>query len=264
MITRRKVALCIGLNYPGTTAELSGCVNDANDWAGVLAGYGYDTTVMLEPTKDQVVCAIRDTVATLRFGDRLVITYSGHGSWVPDRSGDEADGRDEVLVLSDYRRGGLLSDDEIHQLLGAARFGVRRLLLSDSCHSGSVTRFASIPLAHLGNRAPAKTRYLPPAMFLRERGDLEAAMRVEAASAVSPPRKGTVLISGCGDLEYSYDAWFNGRANGAFTKAAIAQLSAGVRIGAWHQAIRKVLPSQDYPQSPELTALRHQRYWAPF
>ena len=29
-----KKALCIGINdYPGTQNDLSGCVNDANDWA---------------------------------------------------------------------------------------------------------------------------------------------------------------------------------------------------------------------------------------
>ena len=32
-----KYALCIGINdYPGTDSDLSGCVNDANDWAAAL------------------------------------------------------------------------------------------------------------------------------------------------------------------------------------------------------------------------------------
>ena len=33
----KKLALCIGINdYPGTDSDLSGCVNDANDWAANL------------------------------------------------------------------------------------------------------------------------------------------------------------------------------------------------------------------------------------
>ena len=34
----KKFALCIGINdYPGTGSDLSGCVNDANDWGKILA-----------------------------------------------------------------------------------------------------------------------------------------------------------------------------------------------------------------------------------
>ena len=37
-----KKALCIGINdYPGTDSDLSGCVNDANDWAAELGGRGF-------------------------------------------------------------------------------------------------------------------------------------------------------------------------------------------------------------------------------
>jgi hypothetical protein len=32
-----KTALCIGINdYPGTANDLSGCINDAQDWANTL------------------------------------------------------------------------------------------------------------------------------------------------------------------------------------------------------------------------------------
>ena len=40
--TMSKKALCIGINdYPGTDSDLSGCVNDANDWAAELASRGF-------------------------------------------------------------------------------------------------------------------------------------------------------------------------------------------------------------------------------
>ena len=32
-----KKAVCIGINnYPGTSNDLQGCVNDANDWCALL------------------------------------------------------------------------------------------------------------------------------------------------------------------------------------------------------------------------------------
>lgn len=251
-----KVALCVGLNYPGTPAQLSGCVNDAHDWAARLSALGYDARTVLEPTKGELVETLQSIVATLRFGDRLVFTYSGHGTWVPDRDGDEPDGRDEALCPADYVSG-VLTDDELFDVFGAARFGVRRLIVSDSCHSGSVARLS--PAGGLFAAGRGRARFLPPAAFL-DGAELRRAERVERSRVRSVPRKGTVLLSGCGDLEYSYDATFGGRPNGAFTYHALATLG-GNKIGAWHRAIRERLPSQAYPQTPQLTVLPHQRYW---
>lgn len=39
---------CIGINnYPGTSNDLSGCVNDAKDWSALLQGMGFETSLML-------------------------------------------------------------------------------------------------------------------------------------------------------------------------------------------------------------------------
>ena len=46
-----KRALCIGINdYPGTGSDLSGCVNDAKDWAGMLTGRGFDRAIKVGRT----------------------------------------------------------------------------------------------------------------------------------------------------------------------------------------------------------------------
>lgn len=43
-----KQALCIGINdYPGTSSDLAGCVNDANDWTKVLKQRGFAVTKFL-------------------------------------------------------------------------------------------------------------------------------------------------------------------------------------------------------------------------
>lgn len=247
----RKYALCVGNNYPGTSAELSGCVNDALDWNAVLHESGYQVTLLLEANHAEVVTALKTMVDLARFSDRIVFTYSGHGTWLPDADGDEADGRDEALVMADYRSGGLLLDDELQSIFSNLRYGAGALILSDSCHSGTVTRFFD------AGRTP---RFLSPTEILP---DLTLGRALELERTVkNSTRKTANLISGCDDPEYSYDAWFNGRANGAFTRAAIDTYRPGIKLGAWHKAIRTKLPNEDYPQSPQLQTSNPYRKYA--
>ncbi len=109
-------AVCIGINYPGTSAQLSGCVNDAKDWEAALAALGFKCALVLDEfaSKARIVAALTDFVSQTGYRDRLIVTYSGHGTWVPDADGDEPDGRDEALVPIDYRTAGVITDDELY------------------------------------------------------------------------------------------------------------------------------------------------------
>jgi hypothetical protein len=264
-------SLHVGLNYPGTDAELSGCINDALDWYQFFGTRGYEPFLIREPTKVQILDALRTRLGGLRRGDRFVFTYSGHGSWIPDRDGDEADGRDEVLCPADFQARitpttGVLTDDELYAVMQGASFGVRRTIISDSCHSGTVQRFAGVEQHPSGfatwEGRVAVPRFMPPAMFL-------SGAQVDTAEALvrrrlppnGPSRSGAVLISGCDDTEYSYDAWFGQRANGAFTHNAIDSYREGMTMAAWHRAIRERLPSTSYQQSPQLQSKVWQRWF---
>ena len=253
----QRLAVCVGINdYPGTGSDLSGCVNDALDWAALLAGRGYETVTLLDDqaTKANLAAQLAAAVDRLRYRGRLVFTFSGHGTWVPDCDGDEIDGRDEALCCHEVWNGGILTDDELHAIFRRARHGTRITVLSDSCHSGTVAR-------GLGTGAPLglAPKFLSP-------GDLPTipvshaqAINAERRIAKATSRLGPVLISGCSDPEYSYDAWFDGRPNGAFTRAAIDALTPDVRTyREWHRRIRLRLPSPTYPQTPQLGATRHQ------
>lgn len=259
----KKFGICIGINdYPGTNNDLSGCVNDANDWADMLEARNVAVDVLTDSqaTKANIVAALREGISITGYRDTLYVTFSGHGSYVPDYSGDEIDGRDEVLCAYDFQNNGLISDDELFDIFSTKRFGARVVFFSDSCHSGSVNRFLQMPTA---GRA-LKTRYMPPTEFL-EGEQLRRAMQAQNVRATEQPRAGAVLISGCNDFEYSYDAWFNvngqWRANGAFTYTALKQFSAGQNYKQWHQAIRTKLPSSDYPQAPQLDGRWYQKRW---
>ena len=98
-----KQALCIGINdYPGTDGDLAGCVNDAQDWTALLEEKGFSVRNLFDAqaTHAAMVQAIGDLVSDASADDTVVITYSGHGTWVPDTSGDEPDGRDEALLAA--------------------------------------------------------------------------------------------------------------------------------------------------------------------
>ncbi len=260
-----KRALCIGINdYPGTQSDLYGCVNDAMDWKANLEQRGFSVDLMLDSqaTKENMKVAMGELVTDAKAGDSVVITYSGHGTYVPDTSGDEPDGRDEGLCPHDISQGNVLLDDEINQLFSQRKFGAKIILISDSCHSGSVTRWAppepdpSIP----------RPRFLPPEAWIPKAMLAQYTMQPNLTAIQygwKPPAwigslflsGGDLLMSGCQDHEYSYDARFGGRPNGAFSYYALQtlqSLGANASYQDWFNAIRDYLPGASYPQTPQI------------
>jgi metacaspase-1 len=140
------ISLHIGLNavdpqhYQGWSGVLAACELDANDMTMIAKKAGFQPTTLLtkKASRQAVTNALTDASRALKAGDIFFLTYSGHGGQVPDTDGDEPDGLDETWCLFD----GELIDDEIYHYLGLFAAGVRILVLSDSCHSGSVTRDA--------------------------------------------------------------------------------------------------------------------------
>lgn len=263
-----KRALCVGINnYPGTENDLSGCVNDATDWSKILVDRGFDVIHLLDAKakKATLLKCLEAMVRSTLPGDVAVFTYSGHGTWVPDQDGDEADGRDEALCPHDIDTKGPLLDDELCDLFGQVKRGGRLVFLSDSCHSGTVARF-------LGKPEPSapRVRFLPPAHFLgANTPDRTLARSLERAPLRSKAKRTALTLSGCQDMEFSFDASFQGRPNGAFTFAAKKALASS-RIGPdstyadWFKEIRHNLPSAQYPQRPALTITAAQRAWKLF
>lgn len=271
--TPMKYALCIGINdYPGTQSDLSGCVNDANDWKATLQSKGFQTRTLLNKnaTRANMLAAIKAIIEKAQTGDAILITFSGHGTFIPDTNGDEPDGTDECLCPYDLNTKGPITDDELFDLFSSKKKGVKLVMLSDSCHSGTVARFAPIttPPTVRGGKAPQrKVRFLPPSIFLSRKQ--VASMGVSRALRKSSPpgRYGGLLMSGCLDAEYSYDAWFNGRPNGAFTFIALRELKKlkpAATYQDWYKAIRKALPSQQYPQTPNLYGSASMKNWKVF
>eukprot|EP00760_Papus_ankaliazontas_P002519 PhM_4_TR11060/c0_g1_i1/m.90721 len=147
--SRMSKALLIGINYFGTNAELKGCINDVHSMQRFLLQSGFEGTFRVltddqqdwtsTPTKRNIIEAMRWLIDGAVDGDALFMHYSGHGTSVPDRDGDEDDGKDEALVPSDYKTSGLIVDDDIYDIVveGLAP-GVRLTIICDCCHSGTM------------------------------------------------------------------------------------------------------------------------------
>jgi hypothetical protein len=259
-----KRALCVGINYVGTSAQLAGCVNDCRDWAATLGGRGFTDVVLLtdgQATRHAMLESMAALIKETGPDDLAVITYSGHGSWQPDRDGDEADHRDEVICPVDYARSGMIADDDLYRVFTSGHRWARVVFISDSCHSGTVNRLAAPLEPPDGTR---RAKFLPPAAWMPE-DQVEVARRVDLVPSRGKPRASALLLAACTDTQVAYDAWFNGRANGAFTYAALQALAENpATYRDWQRAINARLPSVDYDQRPQLQGGAGQRRWVTF
>jgi metacaspase-1 len=221
-----KKALCVGINAY-RVKPLNGCVNDANGWAELLIGH-FDlpraNVVMLtdaQATRGAILTELKGLLAGSRAGDVLVFTNSSHGTQILDR-GDGDESIDEAICPIDYDSG-LLVDDDLRELFSGLPEGVALSVISDSCHSGSVTRDLEEP-------------NYPPAYSSRERWldweFLPAELRPTAAAvskgAERYPESGMreVLLAGCRDTESSYDARLGADFHGAMTHHALEAIRA--------------------------------------
>ncbi|MBL8529394.1 MAG: caspase family protein [Burkholderiales bacterium] len=155
----------VGLNYVdpdaynGWNGELSGCINDARDMQAIADGLGYASLLLTdsEATSSRFISEVGQASADLTSGDILFLSYSGHGGQVDDVNGDEDDALDETWCLWDRQ----LIDDELFSLWSRFAAGVRIVMLSDSCHSGTVARMRAA-LQEMA-RDVARTRSVPTA-----------------------------------------------------------------------------------------------------
>lgn len=142
--------LVIGANRYAHSENLLGAVNDARDLATVIEGLGAREVVRLlddDVTRSAITGAWQRLLSQARPGDLVIVTYSGHGSQIPETvpGNEPTDGLDEVLVLPGFlpgqRHPELIVDDELNDWFQkAADAGVRVLFIADSCYSGTVSR----------------------------------------------------------------------------------------------------------------------------
>jgi hypothetical protein len=266
------LGLHIGLNavdpkhYGGWDGVLKACENDARDLAALAHTRGIRSTLLLtrKATRAAVLAGLRRSARALKAGDLFFLSFSGHGGQVRDASGEEPDKKDETWCLYDAQ----LIDDELYHELSKFKSGVRILVLSDSCHSGTVTRERVDPPPP-GQRS----KMMPPAVGDRvyrahaafyDRIQLDVA-KAAGGAVVDPDialaqvavsgrltaiashfAAASILMSGCQDNQSSYD----GEHNGAFTEQLLKVWDHGAFVGSYagfHARIKARMPAQQTP-----------------
>ncbi len=283
------IAVAVGLNsvdpthYGGWSGTLEGCEPDARDMTKIAEAQRLRTVTLLtrEATRAAVRRAIASAALELKTGDLFVLSFSVHGSQVPDRNGDEPDGLDETLCLYD----GQLIDDELYAALGQFAKGVRVLVFSDSCTSGTIIQLKpedfsgkdlpaerAAELARATDASKAKShnsvkdvaaeaanlRAMPPLVAIRTYAanrdfydELGSATEREDKVAM---RAAVISITACEDGASAMDIG----TNGLFTATLKKVWAGGVFNGShpeFHRRIREMVSSTYPPQVPHYFTL---------
>jgi hypothetical protein len=232
-ITGDKVALLFGINnYPGSSNDLNGCLNDIADVEKKLNEvYPGQWTIKKfadsEVTKMNFRNTIKNQIVSMTSGQFLLIHYSGHGTRVQDKNHEEEDGYDEALYLYD----GTFIDDEFNEVLQLIPEGVKVVIALDSCFSGTATR--------LINGSYRKSKYIPTQKI--------RSLKRRKKYLKSDSMK-WVVFSGCQDDQTSADAFINNRYNGAFTFCWLKELNKGLNYKNWNFHTKALLSDYDFDQ----------------
>lgn len=205
-------------NYGKAPRNLPNCCKDAEACINIAKQFGFTTSRLLNEaaTADALLQGISYISQNLYYGDLFFLSFSGHGGQVRDKDGDEKchhyagyepDEIDETWCLHDK----MVIDDELFNAFAQLRPGVRLLLLSDSCHSGSVAK----------NTIPEDKNIRATGLLLAACQDWQAA------------------LAGNKQQQYSY-----------YTKALIQVIQAGEACPTYqvlHDRISRLLPKNSRP-----------------
>ena len=142
----QKEALVLGVSdYMGRKSDLAGVKKDVPRMAELFKNWGFNVTVLQDAQSMQLESYLAK-YAHLNANDNFIFYYSGHGFHIKDVNGDEPDGEDEVLVLSDGTKNQLFLDDALFGYLNAIK--AKKMVMLDSCHSGTAFKaFGDAPKA---------------------------------------------------------------------------------------------------------------------
>jgi hypothetical protein len=278
----------IGLNnvdatkYQGWDGQLRACENDARSMKAIADSRGFKSLLILtkDATSSTVLGAIGNAARELKSGDFFLLTYSGHGGWVPDS--ENRGKKVDTWVLWDR----MVISHELYRQWGSFQPGVRILVTSDSCHSGTVTRIAverflkelaqsklllrDANLVSMGDSSKAdalgdeglsaiseagisdevRIRAMPDDFHLRvwnaDQAMYKKILSENPANLRNALQVTVLLISGCQDNQTSAD----GDKNGLFTAALLITWNQGGFRGDYPSFYKQIVQSMPDTQVP--------------
>jgi hypothetical protein len=258
-----------------TVPPLRGCVNDVASLKALLTGTldfaarNIHSLTDGKATKAKVLQEMDWLFQDAEPDDRVLLHFSGHGSYVASSDGDGDDGKSEIfcLVNMDWDDpDSYLVNGDLRRWTQRLPEGVRLVVVLDSCHSGTGTRFIMPPPSATGVPAPhyliavkataaratmtenraamatpgdleavltgehpdvVRVRFLPPPAKIQAAVDAARARRGRAAPKPPiDPRMNHVLLAACRVDQTSADAYIGGDYHGAFTYYLARSLTA--------------------------------------
>lgn len=264
-----KRALIVGINYKGTSSELKGCINDANNMYQLITSkFGFEDVKLLleqDATTDNIKENLRWLVSGCRPGDTLLFHYSGHGSQIADTSDPdvEPDKLDEIICPIDLDwKEKVITDDYLKWVFDTVPAGVNLTVFLDSCHSGSGLDQANQYQATVGDKAagvivPERevSRYLAPPASVQAIIDELALKPADRAVQSREVDQTGLLISGCRSNQTSADAFINSQYQGAATYSLLTTLKAANYDCTYKELVEGMndfMYDNGYSQRPEL------------
>ncbi|PWA03519.1 hypothetical protein BB558_000106 [Smittium angustum] len=250
-----------GINYVGSKFRLRGCINDVHRMKKfIMEHFGFkeaDMVILTDdqknpnrlPTRENILKAMKWLVSDAKMNDSFFFHYSGHGSRVEDKSGDELDGEDETICPLDFEKNGQIIDDDMNMIMvRPLPPGARLTAIFDCCHSGSAL---DLPFTYGANGKLKKESGLKiSGSSLKDagtaylKGDVESAlsgltfslkalMTGDQKLAEAKEKKSSlgdvVMFSGCKDTQTSADAKEDLSFTGAMSFALTSSLYAKPR-----------------------------------
>lgn len=117
--SRKRLAVLVGCNYPNTSNELHGCINDVVLMRESLVNrlrfdpthiqllidddhHGSSSVINIMPTGENIKKALETMIDEAQPGDTLFFHYSGHGTRIPSMKPGNPFRHDEAIVPCDF------------------------------------------------------------------------------------------------------------------------------------------------------------------
>jgi len=269
MMAEKKIyALLVGINeyLSPNVSNLSGTQKDLEDMQDyILSNYNaFEKKVAVlkdeEATRANIIKHFEQHLGQAQEGDIVLFYYSGHGSWGKTNEAFfkfDPDGREEGLVCHDSRVDNQfdLADKEMAVLLNyVARNNAEVVLLIDSCHSGSVTRYAdaSTRLTGESDQVRALSDYLYDSTLDEHRNYYTELAAQNGGEISEIPMSRHLLLSACSERELARET----KDGGWFTQSLLATLKENESLSYFqvYSQVFSAISQKHEKQTPQLEA----------
>jgi metacaspase-1 len=264
-------AVLVGIDEYQSSAipSLHGCVNDVALVRELLKSYlgvpNEDIRVVVNgrATKRNIMSRLASMIRQSQPGDVAVFYFSGHGSQIRDRDGDElTDSLDELICPydMDWDRETYVLDDDLDDVFAGAPEGVLIEAFFDCCFWGAGSRELLEPRPQT---LRADVRYISPPFDIAARfeGD-EERIETHRFNACQCFDERNVLWAASREGQTAAEDYIDGRPNGIFTYGGCRFIAENIeRLDRYEYTreelladVRAYLLALGYGQTPELSA----------